>query len=553
MILLSEEQLNNLDKEALVILFSSLQDQLVYVQKQLDTANEHLSDNNKQIELLTEQIRILNQRHFGRKSESALTSDEGQMTIFDFFNEAEYLVKQDLNEPEITEVVVSSYRRSNKTKGKREADLEGLPARVIDHRLSEEELSSLFPEGYKELPEEIYKRLHIIPETFIVDEHHVHVYASKKNTGVIRKASRPADLFRNSIATPALVASIMNAKYANAMPLDRQSRVFKTNGINLSTNTMANWVIKATESYLSILYDRLHERIYDSKVIHADETPVKVMRIDNKKIVKGKKTHMWVYRSGAAAGAHPVILFEWQPSRRADHPREFLKDFSGTVVTDGYQVYHTLDNEREDLDVAGCWIHARRPFADFIKSMDSEVANGTIAQEAYDRITELLHLDNGFDDLPSEDRLKQRQLVLKKKVDAYFEWAKLKYTQVTQQGTIGKALGYSINQEKYLRKFLCEGDIPMDNNPAERAIRPFTIGRKNFVLIESDHGAKASAIIYSLVETAKANNLNTYKYLEMLLTVIPNHMDDKNLDFIEALLPWSSVVQQECQSKNIKA
>ena len=153
MILLSEEQLNNLDKEALVILFSSLQDQLVYVQKQLDTANEHLSDNNKQIELLTEQIRILNQRHFGRKSESALTSDEGQMTIFDFFNEAEYLVKQDLNEPEITEVVVSSYRRSNKTKGKREADLEGLPARVIDHRLSEEELSSLFPEGYKELPE----------------------------------------------------------------------------------------------------------------------------------------------------------------------------------------------------------------------------------------------------------------------------------------------------------------------------------------------------------------------------------------------------------------
>ena len=168
MILLSEEQLNNLDKEALVILFSSLQDQLVYVQKQLDTANERLNDNNKQIELLTEQIRILNQRHFGRKSESALTSDEGQMTIFDFFNEAEYLVKQDLNEPEITEVVVSSYRRSNKTKGKREADLEGLPARVIDHRLSEEELSSLFPEGYKELPEEIYKRLHIIPDVFPV-------------------------------------------------------------------------------------------------------------------------------------------------------------------------------------------------------------------------------------------------------------------------------------------------------------------------------------------------------------------------------------------------
>ena len=553
MILLSEEQLNNLDKEALVILFSSLQEQLVYVQKQLDTANERLRDNNRQIELLTEQIRILNQRHFGRKSESALTAEDGQMTIFDFFNEAEYLVKQDLKEPEITEVVVSSYSRSRKTKGKREADLEGLPARIIDHRLSEAELSSLFPEGYKELPEEIYKRLHIIPETFIVDEHHVHVYASKKNNGVIWKAPRPADLFRNSIATPSLVASVMNAKYANAMPLDRQSRVFRTNGIRLSTNTMANWVIKAAESYLSLLYDRLHERVYDSRVIHADETPVKVMRIDNRKIVKGKKTYMWVYRSRPSDDVPPVILFEWQPSRRTDHPREFLKDFSGTVVTDGYQVYHTLDNQRDDLDVAGCWIHARRPFADFLKSIGPETAKGSIAQEAYDRITELLHLDNGFDDLPAEDRLKQRQLILKERVDAYFEWVRLKYTQVTHNGTIGRALGYSINQEKYLRKFLSDGEIPMDNNPAEQAIRPFTIGRKNFVLIESDHGAKASAMIYSLVETAKANNLNSYKYLEMLLSVIPKHMDDKNLDFIEALLPWSSVVQQECQSKIKKA
>ena len=141
--------------------------------------------------------------------------------------------------------------------------------------------------------------------------------------------------------------------------------------------------------------------------------------------------------------------------------------------------------------------------------------------------------------------MKQRQLVLKKKVDAYFEWAKLKYTQVTQKGTIGTALGNSINQKKYLRKFLSDGNIPMDNNPAEQAIRPFTIGRKNFVLIESDHGAKTSAMIYSLIETAKANSLNTYKYLEMQLTVIPNHMNDTNLDFIEALLPWSSVVQQE--------
>ena len=549
MICLSEEQLNSLGKEALVILISSLQDQLASMQEQLNTANAHLADNNRQIEFLTEQIRILNQRQFGRKSEKSLSSDDGQMTIFDFFNSAEYLVKEDLKEPEITEVVISSYRRS-KTKGKREADLDGLPARIIEHRISDEELAVLFPEGYKELPEEVYKRLHIIPETFIVDEHHVHVYTSKKNTGVIKKAPRPADLFRNSIATPALVASVMNAKHTNALPLDRQSRVFKSNGIRLSSNTLANWVIKGTEYYLSLLYDRLHELIYDSRIIHADETPVKVMRIDNQKIENGKKTYMWVYRSRPLNGSPPVILFEWQPSRRSDHPREFLIDFSGIVVTDGYQVYHTIGEEREDLVIAGCWVHARRPFAEFIKSMEPDAAKGTIAQKAYDLITELMHLDNGFDDLPTRDRLRQRQLILKKKVDAYFEWVKLKYTQVTQNSVIGKALAYSINQEKYLRMFLTDGDIPMDNNLAEQAIRPFTVGRKNFVLIESDHGAKASAMLYSIVETAKANHLNTYKYLEMLLTVIPNHMDDKDRSFLDALLPWSSVVQHECRSKD---
>lgn len=229
---------------------------------------------------------------------------------------------------------------------------------------------------------EIYKRLHIIPKTFIVDEHHVHVYASKKNDGTIIKAERPVDLFRNSIATASLVASMINGKYANALPLERQSKAYKCNGINLSTNTMANWVIKSCDYYLSLVYDRLHEMIYDSNVIHADETPVKTMRIDNKKIKNGKKTYMWVYRNRTTHSLPPIVLYDWQSSRRSDHPRDFLKDFSGTVVTDGYQVYHKIARERQDLKVAGCWIHARRPFADFIKSIKDSGTKGTIAHEA---------------------------------------------------------------------------------------------------------------------------------------------------------------------------
>lgn len=549
MMQLSEEQLHNLDKDALVIIVSALQDQLQSMSKQLDSANAQLSDTNRQIELLTEQIRLMNQRQFGRKSERNLNETDGQLSMFDSFNEAEGTCNPSAPEPVIEEITISSFRRS-KSKGKRDADLDGLPARIFEHRLSDEELAEKFPNGYKELPVEIYKRLHIIPETFIVDEHHVHIYASKDNDGTIVKAERPVDLFRNSIATAALVASVINGKYVNALPLDRMSRSYKSNGVNLATNTMANWVIKSADDYLSLVYDRLHELIYDSKVIHADETPTKVMRIDNRKISGGKKTQMWVYRNRVMRSTHPIILYDWQSSRKADHPREFLKNFSGTVVTDGYEVYHKLAKEREDLTVAGCWIHARRPYAEFIKSLGkNSSAKGTIALNAYDMITEIMHIDNGFDDLPVADRKKQRQAKLTEKVDAYFKYVKEKYIQVTPQSTIGKALKYSINQEKYLRVFLTDGNVPLDNNPAEQAIRPFTIGRKNFVLIATDNGAKASAMLYSLAETAKANEVNTYKYFELLLTEIPKHMNDSDLSFIDELLPWSPRVQKECPSK----
>lgn len=547
MLKLSEEQLNSLNKDALVIIAASLQDQLLSMQDQLDKANAQLSDTNRQIELLTEQIKIMNQRHFGKHSESASNID-GQTTLFDYFNEVEATQNPSAPEPTITEVVISSYKRS-KSKGKRDADLYGLPARIIEHTLSEEELAKKFPNGYKELPEEIYKRLHIIPETFIVDEHHVHIYASKDNDGTIVKAPRSVDLFRNSIATPALVASIINGKYVNFLPIERQARTFKDNGIKLETNTMSNWVVNSAEKYLSLVYDRIHELIYDSKVIHADETPVKVMRINNQQVKNGKKTYMWVYRNNPRSSRYPIVLYDWQPSRKADHPREFLKDFSGTVVTDGYQVYHKLSNEREDLNIAGCWIHARRPFAEFIKSVGTETAKGSIAAEAYSMITEIMHMDNELDDLSNHDRKKQRQLDIKKKVDAYFEWVKTKYNQVTQNSTIGKALAYSINQEKYLRTFLNDGKVPMDNNYAEQAIRPFTIARKNFVLMESSNGAKASAILFSLAETAKANAINTYQYFELLLTEIPKHMSDTNLSFLDNLLPWAKDVQKSCPSR----
>ena len=549
---LSDAQLNSLNKDALVILVSSMQSQIQSLKDQLDYANAQLADTSKQIELLTEQIRIMNQRQFGRKSEKASDEFDGQMTIFDFFNEAEFRSELPSVEPQIEEIVIHSYRRK-KTVGKREETLEGLPTRIFHHTLSKEELSEMFPEGYKELPEQVYKRLSIIPETFIADEHHVHVYASKKNTGKIVRANRPKDLFRDSIATPSLLAAVMNAKYANAVPLERQNKAFKQNGVDIPTNTLARWIISGAENYLSLMTDRLHQSLYSHDVIHADETPAKVMSIDGQKMKNGKQTYMWVYRNNPKSSSEPVIIYDWQPSRKADHPDEFLKEYHGVLVTDGYDGYHKIDRLRSDLTVAGCWVHARRPFAEFLKSVEGKDIKGTIAHEAYQMITQIMHLDNTFDDLDDNDRLIQRQKVLKPLVDAYFSWTKVKYEQVTKNSVIGRALYYSINQEKYLRVFLDNPRVPMDNNTAEQAIRPFTIGRKNFVIISSSNGAKASSVIYSIVETAKANNLNIYDYLELLLSEIPTHMDDKNLDFLDKLLPWSDFVQNKCSKSKLKS
>lgn len=324
-------------------------------------------------------------------------------------------------------------------------------------------------------------------------EHHVHVYASLDNDGTIIKAPRSVDLLRNSIATPSIVASTMNAKYALANPLDRQSKCFKDNGVNLSTNTLANWMIRSSEDYLSVLYD-------------------------------------------------------YQKTRKLDHPREFLKDFRGIVVTDGYQVYHSLERSRQDLTVAGCWVHAKRKFSEINKAFGHGSKRETMAHEAEDRISKMFLLDKDFKELSKSKREYKRQSVLRPLVDDFFAWAKDIYSRTANKSALGEALKYCINQEQYLRVFLDNGDVPMDNNAAERAIRPFTVGRKNWVMIDTIKGAEASAIIYSIVETAKANNLRTYDYLELLLTEIPNHLDDKNFDYFENLMPWSDYVQEKCHS-----
>ena len=524
----TEEQLNSVDKSFLIQLLLQQQEQLEAITKELHASNEKM-------QLLMEQVILGKQNRFGRSSEkmedtSQICFQEVDGTIV-FFNEAEAVY--DLNEKEPDELELKSPKQP-KRKGKKESDLSGLTVRRIDHYLSEEELEIEFGvNGWKQLPDAISKKYHFAPARVEVEEHHIGVYASKTDEHMV-KADHPKALLHGSLVSPSLGAAIINGKYVNAVPLYRLEQEFQRYGLQITRQNMANWCIRLAEEYLSILYDHLHEELYFYHVIQADETPVLVNH-DGRKA--GSKSWMWVYRSGHLYQDRQIVLYEYQQTRNASHPREFLKGYDGICVTDGYQVYHTLEKELEELTIAGCWVHCRRRFDEALKLIPKPSQKESNAFLLMKQIQAIYREEGKLNDLSSDERLKQRQAVIKPLVDAFFAY--LKTINVSKKDKFGDAVRYARNQEKYLRVFLTDGDVPIDNNASERAIRGFCIGKKNWQMIDTIHGAKSSAIIYSIVETAKANNLKPFDYVQHLLEEIPKHMNDKDCSFLEALLPWS--------------
>ena len=524
----TKEQLNSVDKPFLIQLLLQQQEQLEAITKELHASNEKM-------QLLMEQVILGKQNRFGRSSEkmedtSQICFREVDGTII-FFNEAEAVCDLNAAEPDALEL---KSPKQPKRKGKKEADLSGLPVRRIDHYLSEEELEAEFGvRGWKQLPDAISRKYHFVPAKAEVEEHHIGVYASKTDEHMV-KADHPKTLLHGSLVSPSLGAAIINGKYVNAVPLYRLEQEFQRYGLQITRQNMANWCIRLAEEYLSILYAYLHKELYFYHVIQADETPVLVNH-DGRKA--GSKSWMWVYRSGHLYQKRQIVLYEYQQTRNASHPREFLKGYDGICVTDGYQVYHTLEKELEELTIAGCWVHCRRRFDEALKLVPKSCQKESNAFLLMKQIQAIYREEGKLKDLSSDERLKQRQTVIKPLVDAFFAY--LKTINVSKKDKFGDAVGYALNQEKYLRVFLTDGDVPIDNNASERAIRGFCIGKKNWQMIDTIHGAKSSAIIYSIVETAKANNLKPFDYVQHLLEEIPKHMNDKDCSFLEDLLPWS--------------
>lgn len=399
----TEEQLNTVDKSLLIQMFLNQQEQLQTLTAEVRSLNEKM-------QLMMEQMVLANRNRFGRSSEKM--EDASQISFMEvdgtivFFNEAEAVCNLDAPEPEQLEVPAP---RPVKKKGKKEQDMSGLPIERIDHYMTEEELTEEFGKnGWKQLPDAISRRYRFVPAKVEVEEHHIGVYSDKKD-GHMVKAKHPRGLLHGSTVSPTLAAAIMNGKYVNAIPLYRLEQEFKRYGLAITRQNMANWMIRLGEEYLSVLYDYLHQKLYDYHVIQADETPVLVNH-DGRPA--GSKSYMWVYRSGYMYPEKQIVLYEYQRTRNASHPREFLKDFSGICVTDGYQVYHTLEKEKEDLTIAGCWVHGRRKFEEALATIPAEGKKDSVAWLVMKQIQAIYREEGKLKDLPSQERLAQRQVVI---------------------------------------------------------------------------------------------------------------------------------------------
>lgn len=516
---------------------------------------ERLDKMERDYETLMEQIRLANQQKYGRSTEK-LDEIAGQLS---FFNEAEANCDESVSEPTIEETVISVLKpvRKAKQKGQREEDLKEFPQEEILHDISEEELDTAYGKGnWKRMPDEIFWQLRFEPAKWIAEKHIVKVYVGTdgKHQDEFLRGDHPATLFRGSIATASLEAAIINAKYVNSNPIDRISRDFQTNGLHLSKQTISNWTVWTAERYFLPLYEAMKVKQLEAHVNQSDETTLEVIH-DGRPA--GSKSYMWVHLTGELSPVPKIVIYEYQKTRHSDHPKTYYKDFNGIVMTDGLEQYHKLVRELDGVTNANCLAHARRHFANAIKALgkgNPEAVKASVAYKALVRIGAIYDLENALKNLSPEERLRERQKSIRPLAEEFFAWVRetLSDKKVLPKGETAKGLQYCLNQEEYLKVFLTDGEVPIDNSACERALRNFTIGRKNWVTINTIRGAQASAIIYSITETARANNLNVYYYVKHLLTeLMQMKADNGNIEQskLEPLMPWSKELPEDCYSK----
>lgn len=517
---------NNENHEKIIRL---LEDQLAHSNQQ----NKELS---KQIEALNEQLRHLTKLLYGSKTEkSKYNVPDGQGSLFDddpSFSESEHTKEQ--SQQTISYTVV---RKVHKKK-RNDSLHNGIEVEAVHHH-PENTICDCCQGQMIEIGSSIVREeAEFIPAKMKKVQHIEHAYECKNCKGdvsqkaQIKRGKAPQPPIQRSIASPSVLAKVIYDKFSQYLPLYRQVKEWERYGLNTNDKNLSNWVICASLDWLMPIYEQMKHFMMAKSILHVDETYGKIINRSDGKSGQSK-AYNWVYRSVPSQGP-TIVLFQSSLSRARSVLESFIEDYSGTIVCDGYSAYDKI----EGVTFANCWAHVRRYW------MKADSKNGQLGVSYCD---ELYRLERQFKHLSPSKRRKKRQKYSKPIVEKFLDW--VEKSPFLGKSALARAAEYTLNRVNGLKAFLQDGRIEMDNNPAENAIRPSVIGRKNWLFSVSEAGAKANAICLSIAETAKANGLDFYRYLLKLLEDLPNLDIYQHPEILNQYMPWSKMIQAECGSK----
>jgi transposase len=484
----------------------------------------------ERIELLEEENRWLKTQLFGRSSEKT-QADERNPDQAWLFNEAEALVRAAESGPQ--SITIPAHQRG---KGGRKKLSTTLPRIEVVHDLPEaEKVCATDGTVMVRIGEEVSEQLDYQPARIRVIRNIRPKYACPCCKGGVAIAPVSVHLFPKSLATPALLAHIVTAKFVDGIPLYRQEAQFDRLGTDLGRATMAGWMIRLGGTHVVPLINLMNEHMLDAPLIHCDETRLQVLRSD-----KAPTADHWMWVRAAGPPGRRIVLFDYDASRGGAVPKRLLEGYQGILLTDGYEAYESVA-QALGLVHAGCFAHVRRRFDQARKAQSKDNASGSHARLALDFIRELYLIERPLwdKDHPAspERRVEIRTELSKPIVEKFHAWLEALAPQVLPQSMLGKAVYYTLGQWPKLVTFLTHGEVPLDNNRCENSIRPFVVGRKGWLFSDTVKGAIASANLYSLVEAAKANGVEPHAYLSFLFSRLPH---TTSVEDFEALLPWKA-------------
>lgn len=507
--------------------------------------DEKIRKQNIQIDNMIQALLHARKKLFGPSTE--VTQTDGQLSLFESVQElAERL---NLSKEKIT---VKPYTRTARKPGVRKEMLAGFPQEVEKYVLPAEEKCSVCGGEMKVTGKKVVRtEVEFQPAKLIVKQI-IQQVAKCVNCGTedspnekchFQKAAVPVPPLTYSISTPSLIAQVMYQKFALGLPLSRQEKDWYRLGLVLSRSNMANWVIRCSEEWFKPVYWRIYEKLLECDLIHMDETRIRCNKEEGK--LPSSESFMWVMRSAASEDIQAAFFF-YSRSRGGENARKLLKDFNGYLITDAYAGYDTVP----DIKRALCWSHARRYLIESIPldSQGKEIP-GSKGAEGREYINLLFKVEEEIKNLPYEEKKQKRQDASKPILDAFWTWVEKTSAMYTTNEKLTQALGYCQNQRKYLETFLEDGRIPLSNNYCEANIKPFATARRAWLFADTPKGAFANGVLYTLVESAKANDLDVYEYLKHLLTERPNNHHLEKPSVIDRLLPWSKELPEQCRMK----